>query len=328
LAKALPKHMSAERISRIALTCIRINPDLLNCTPESFLGALFTSAQIGIEPIAGRGYLLPFYNKRKTSDGWKTVREVQFILGYKGVIELFYRHSKAIKIDWGIVKEKDEFDYELGTNAYLRHKPAKLDRGNVVGYWSMAELKGGGKPFMYISKDDAIDHGLRHSKTVNKDGEFISTSPWVTDTDSMCLKTVLVQLAKLLPLSVELQRAIDTDETSRDFREQLSASAENVLDIPDTTQWVESEEVKADDPKPEEQPEEKVSEDIDPVTEKSRSNLTKELKKIPLATDWKTLEKINLHADNLYRTGELLEADLKKITNAVTARLEQLDQNK
>jgi recombination protein RecT len=249
LARALPKHMSAERIGRIALTCIRTNPDLLKCTPESFLGALFTSAQIGIEPIAGRGYLIPFNNSRKVGKEWKSFKEVQFVLGYKGVIDLFYRHSKAINIEWGIVRERDEFDYEMGTESFLRHRPAKSERGEVVGYWALAQLTGGGKPFLYMDKQEAIDHGLKHSKTVNKDGEFFEKSPWVTDTDSMCLKTVLVQLAKLLPLSVDLQRAIGTDETSRVYRKGLAAIGEDMLDVPDTTEWTDAE------PVPDKQPE-------------------------------------------------------------------------
>ena len=46
LGRALPEHMRAERLVRIALTCIRQTPKLANCTPESFLGALFTAAQL------------------------------------------------------------------------------------------------------------------------------------------------------------------------------------------------------------------------------------------------------------------------------------------
>src|SRR3990167_2357663 len=91
LGRALPDHMKPERLVRIALTCIRLNPALAECTPASLLGALFTAAQIGIEPIAGRAYLLPFNNKRKIGNEWKTIKEVQFVMGYKGVVELFYR---------------------------------------------------------------------------------------------------------------------------------------------------------------------------------------------------------------------------------------------
>src|SRR6266481_4439279 len=78
LARALPAHLNAERLTRIALTCIRLNPELSRCTPESFLGALFTAAQLGVEPVAGRAYLIPFFNSKKQPDGsWRKVLECQ-----------------------------------------------------------------------------------------------------------------------------------------------------------------------------------------------------------------------------------------------------------
>ena len=75
LGKALPSHMNPERLVRIALTTLRLNPELYNCSPESFLGALFQSAQLGLEPnIEGQAYILPFNNRRKQPDGaWRTV---------------------------------------------------------------------------------------------------------------------------------------------------------------------------------------------------------------------------------------------------------------
>lgn len=235
LGRALPEHMNPERLARIALTCIRLNPKLGQCTPESFMGALFTAAQIGIEPVAGRSYILPFKNNRKKPDGsWHSVMEAQFLLGYKGLAELFYRHEKAVDLAWGIVHEGDEFNYELGSNAMLRHKPALTGRGAPIAYWVMATLKSGGKPFAVMSREDCRAHGLKHSKSVNREKtEFLDGSPWLTNFDVMALKTVLVQLAKLLPLSVEIQRAIAADESSRDFR----AGVEDALDLPDTTDW-------------------------------------------------------------------------------------------
>lgn len=234
LGRALPEHMRPERLVRIALTCIRLNPELALCTPQSFLGALFTAAQIGIEPVAGQGYLLPFSNKRKIDGEWKTKKEAQFVIGYQGLTTLFYRHEKAVMLTWGVVKEKDEFSYEKGTHAYLKHKPAAKDRGVTIGFWVLAEIQGGGKPFEYMSVEECMEHGKKHSKTYSKtDCIFYKNSPWATSPDSMCLKTVLKQLTKVLPLSVEVRRAIAADESSRDFR----AGIEDALDLPPTTTW-------------------------------------------------------------------------------------------
>ena len=247
LARALPAHMRPERLVRIGLTCIRTTPELMRCTPESFLGALFTAAQIGVEPVAKRAYILPFNNKRQINGEWKTVKEAQYILGYPGIVELFYRHKKAVQLAWGVVREGDYFDFEDGTSAFLRHKPAKSARGKVIGYYVVATLANGGKMFQYMTREECIEHGKKHSKTYDKKAEkFYDSSPWVTSEDSMCLKTVLIQTSKLMPLSVELQSAIQQDETSRDYRRGI----DNVLDIPPTTNWEETpaEEINAKDP--------------------------------------------------------------------------------
>lgn len=235
LSKALPEHMRAERLVRIALTCIRMTPKLANCTPESFLGALFTAAQLGIEPIAGRAYILPYFNSKKKPDGsWHKVLEAQFMLGYKGLTELFYRHEKAVMLNWGVVKAGDEFEYELGTSAFLRHLPGKGDRGVTVGFYVIADLGHGAKSFQHMSLDECLQHGKKHSKTFDKTkGKFDDNSPWTTNTDAMCLKTVLIQLGKVLPLSFEIQRAIEQDETSREYRKGIV----DILDIPSTTAW-------------------------------------------------------------------------------------------
>jgi recombination protein RecT len=245
LARALPEHMRPERLVRIALTCIRTNPALGECTPESFLGALFVAAQIGVEPVAGQAYILPFNNKRAINGEWKTVKEAQFVLGYKGLASLFYRHEKAVQISWGVVHEHDEFEYEYGTEARLSHKPRSRDRGAVEGYYVVASLAGGGKPFMYMSREECLAHGKKHSKTFDKKSmTFYASSPWATNEDAMCLKTCLIQLGKLLPLSVEIQTAISADETSRDFKTGIG----DAMDMTPTTTWDADGETVKDNP--------------------------------------------------------------------------------
>lgn len=262
LSQVLPKNMNPERIVGIALTSIRLNPKLAQCTPESFMGSLFVLAQIGLEPIAGRAYLLPFYNNRKQiingQERWHKVYEVQALIGYKGMAELFYRHESALTIDMQTVRQNDDFDYEFGTNAFLKHKPNMGDRGPVIGYYAIAKMRTGGEKFQYMSQQQCLDHAKKHSKVFSKkDDKFMPNTPWVTDVDAMCMKTVLIQLAKLLPLSVEMQRAVSVDETSREYRKGIK----NAMDLPDTTSWADKPEeaaliedkTKKEEPKPEAQ---------------------------------------------------------------------------
>ena len=234
LGRALPAHLSPERMTRIALTCVRLNPELANCTPASFMGALFVLAQIGLEPVAGRSYLIPFSNKRKVGNEWKTVKEVQAVVGYKGLIDLFYRHDSALSIDMQVVYANDAFDYQFGTDAYLKHTPALKDRGTVTGYYAVAKIKGGGSVFYFMTKDQVTEHAKKHSKTYDRNGgTFYASSPWAKEFDGMALKTVMIQLSKRIPAAVELQRAITVDETSRDYR----SGVDDALDLPTTTDW-------------------------------------------------------------------------------------------
>lgn len=238
LAKALPKHLSPERLARIATTCIRQNPKLAQCTPASFLGSLFVCAQMGLEPVAGLAYLVPFSNSKNINGQWVKVLECQLIIGYRGISELFYRHEKSGLIDWGVVHEKDEITFEYGTNANLKHKPAQGERGAVIGYYGIFKLISGLSKFLYMTKAECMEHGKKHSKTFDNDANaFNKKSPWVTNTDAMCLKTVLLQTSKTAPMSTELRRALDTDETSREFRYGVT----DAFDLPVITKWEEAE---------------------------------------------------------------------------------------
>lgn len=242
LGRALPEHLNPERLVRIALTSLRLNPELTKCTQESFLGALFTAAQIGIEPVGGRAYLIPFNNNRKKPDGsWHILKECQFILGFRGISELFYRHSKSLKLEWGVVREGDDFDYAEGTEPFIRHRPKLNNKNAPIAFYAIATLHNGAKIFKVMGSEECREHGLKHSKTVDKKtGDFREDTPWKTDFQSMALKTCLLQLAKLLPLSVELQRAVEQDETSREFRKGV----ESAFDLPNTTNWDEPKQIE------------------------------------------------------------------------------------
>ena len=87
IKKALPSVMTPERFSRIVLSALSANRKLAETTPQSFLGAMMTAAQLGVEPNTplGQAYLIPYWN------GKAKVLECQFQLGYKGLIDLAYR---------------------------------------------------------------------------------------------------------------------------------------------------------------------------------------------------------------------------------------------
>ena len=199
IAKALPKVITPDRFTRIALSAISNNPKLEECTKLSFLGALMNSAQLGLEPNTplGQAYLIPYYN------GKNKRYECQFQIGYKGLLDLAYRSGEIATIQAHIVFENDSFEYELGIDPVLKHKPAPSNRGNMTYAYAMFQLKNGGKAFVVMSKDDIIAHGKKYSKTYG-------AGPWQTDFESMAKKTVLKQLLKYAPIRSDFVTDVET----------------------------------------------------------------------------------------------------------------------
>lgn len=210
MAQALPKHMDVDRLTRLAMTTIRTTPELRDADVASLLGAVMQAAQLGLEPgLLGHCYLLPFNNKKKG------IKEVQFIIGYKGMIDLARRSGQIQNIYAHAVYEKDEFEYELGLEPKLIHKPTiEADRGQLIGAYAVAHFKDGGYQFEFMPKAE-IEKRKSRSKSANS-----SYSPWATDYEEMAKKTVIRHMWKYLPISVEIQQQVAYDEgTARSIKD-------------------------------------------------------------------------------------------------------------
>ncbi|MCG1009252.1 recombination protein RecT [Salinicoccus sp. ID82-1] len=222
MAQALPKHMDIDRLTRMALTTIRTTPQLKNADVASLLGAVMQSAQLGLEPgPLGQCYLLPFKNNKKG------ITEVQFIIGYKGMIDLARRSGHISTIYAHAVYENDDFEYELGLHADLKHKPTEDNRGEFKGAYTVAHFKDGGYQFEYMPKSE-IDKRKARSKSGNN-----PYSPWATDYEEMAKKTVIRHMWKYLPISVEIQQQVSADEgTGRNIKD-ITPDEENFVDMPE-----------------------------------------------------------------------------------------------
>ena len=205
IKKALPSVMTPERFTRITLSALSTTPQLNECTPASFLGAMMTAAQLGLEPNTplGQAYLLPFRNNRKGCV------ECQFQLGYKGLIDLAYRSGAVSTIQAHVVYENDEFEYQLGLDPTIRHKPAMTNRGAAIAYYAVFRTKDGGFGFEVMSRQNVEAHARKYSKAYNN-------GPWRTNFDEMAKKTVLKRALKYAPLSTDFVRGLSTDETVHD----------------------------------------------------------------------------------------------------------------
>lgn len=215
IKKALPSVISPERFTRMALSALNTNKQLLDCTKMSFITALMNAAQLGLEPNTplGQAYLIPYKNKDKV--------ECKFILGYKGMLDLVYRNENVQSIQAQIVYENDVFEYTLGLDAKLYHKPSLSDRGEMIAVYAVYKLQNGGYGFEVMSKDDVIQHAERFSQGINS-----KYSPWTTDFESMAKKTAIKKLLKYAPLKTESLRAISSDET---IKHELSVDMTEIV---------------------------------------------------------------------------------------------------
>jgi recombination protein RecT len=204
ITEALPKSkgMDAERLARITLTTLKTNPKLLECSIESLLGCVLTSAQLGLEPsILGSCYFIPYKGT------------ASFQIGYKGLIDLACRKGEVLSIVPKEVRKGDTFHYEYGRAETLKHIPApNHERGEIEYFYAYANLKNGGFVFdvMHISEIEKIRDSYSISYQYDKKGSI-----WAKNFESMAMKTVIKRLIKYLPISVETQSAVANDETIR-----------------------------------------------------------------------------------------------------------------
>ena len=221
LAAVLPKHVSADRMLKIALGALRTTPKLMNCSVESLMGAVVHCSQLGLEPNTplGHAYLIPFENRKKG------VTEVQIVLGYKGLIDLARRSGQIVSIAAHEVCANDEFDYSYGLDETLVHKPAMGARGPVIAFYAVAKLQGGGHAFEVMSAEQINE--IRDNSQNYKFAKDKRSTVWGQHYAEMGRKTVLRRLVKYLPVSIELASAAALDELSSVGRSQ---ALDNVLE--------------------------------------------------------------------------------------------------
>src|SRR5690625_3641572 len=210
MQQALPKHLDVDRLMRLTMTTIRTTPELRDADVGSLLGGVMQAAQLGLEPgLLGQCYLLPFNNRKKG------IKEVQFIIGYKGMIDLARRSGHIQSIYAHAVYENDESEYELGLNPTLKHVPSfDSDRDEFIGSYAVAHFKDGGYQMEFMPKSE-----IEKRRQASPGGRS-KYSPWNNYYEEMANKTVIRHMWKYLPISVELQQAVAHDEgTARSIKD-------------------------------------------------------------------------------------------------------------
>jgi recombination protein RecT len=229
--RALPDQVGVARFVRVAITIVRTNPKLMACEGMSIVAALMQSAQLGLEPNTplGQSYIIPYKNKRVIGGKDTWVDEAQFQIGYKGLITLALRTGEYKAIYAHEVYKNDQFNYTYGLDKDLNHVPADEPEGEPIKYYAVYHLKNGGYDFVVWSKTRIDNHAKKYSKAVQKD----HNSPWKSDYDGMAKKTVLKEVLKYAPKSIEFAQQLAADETIK--REVV----DDMSEIVDVTDWAE-----------------------------------------------------------------------------------------
>jgi len=202
LEMALPRHMTADRMLRIALSACSRQPKLLDCTPASIALALINASEVGLEPNGREAHLIPYRNNDNNT------MEAQFQPDYKGLVQLAYRSGSVRSFHAAAVYERDFFEYKYGSQAFVSHKPCDEELAGALKYaYAIAELKEGGEKFVVLNRRQVMKRKAS-SKTRSQN------TPWQTHEEAMWAKSAAKELCKWIPASSEMQRALQLDDES------------------------------------------------------------------------------------------------------------------
>lgn len=218
IKKALPEIITPERFTRMALSALNTTPKLAECTQMSFLAAMMNAAQLGLEPNTplGQAYLIPYKNKGQL--------ECQFQIGYRGMLDLCYRNPQIQVVQAQAVYENDEFEYELGLEPKLVHRPVLNDRGEAILFYGFFKLVNSGFGFEVMSREDVELFAKEHSKAYDS-----LSSPWRMNFIEMAKKTVIKRTLKYAPLRADFQKALSVDEGIH-TQFEMDMESEDVID--------------------------------------------------------------------------------------------------
>lgn len=222
------------------LSVVNSNPQLQKADQNSvYTSALLAaSLDLPINSNLGLAYIVPY--KQKQPDG--TYKDVaQFQLGYKGFLQLAQRSGQFKTINSTDVREGEiiSFDRMSGeiTFNWIQDSKLRLSR-KIIGYLSYFKLLNGFENSLYMTIEEIDAHAKKYSQTYKKYG----TGLWKDEFDGMAKKTVTkLNLSKNAPLSIEMQRAVVSDQAvikNDNFVNNESVEVE--------TQYVDHEEVALD----------------------------------------------------------------------------------
>ena len=195
---ALPPQIPVDKFIRTTLTAVQMNPKLLDGDRRSLLGSCMKAAQDGLMCDGREAALVMFKD------------QVQYMPMVGGILKKLRNSGELASISANVVYDKDHFEYELGDNEQITHKPyLGGDRGKPIAVYAIVK-----------TKDDAIYREVMSVSEVEKVravNRASSSGPWVQWWDEMARKTVIRRIAKRLPSSADLEQVLEHDNEAVGF---------------------------------------------------------------------------------------------------------------
>lgn len=215
----MPDNVDQQRFGNLVVTAVMRTPQLIKCfaTREgeaSLIVAAIQCASLGLEPNTPlkEAALVPRKNHGRD--------ECQLMVEYRGLIKLARRSGDISTIGAEVVHEVDEFDYQLGLNPTLTHRPydGDDDPGALTHCYCVVELRDGGKQFVVVPRRVVYaDHRSKSDSWRNEKSR--PYSPWTNFEESMWRKTAVRCIEPFLPLTSEFRQALDVDERELEIRD-------------------------------------------------------------------------------------------------------------
>jgi recombination protein RecT len=201
MAMALPKHLNADRMARLALTAFSTTPALQDCSFNSIAGSIMTAAQLGLEPgVNGQGYLIPYKGT------------CSFVPGWKGLVDLVARAGRAT-VWTGVVYAGDEFEYQLGDTPFCRHKPEGDGDGQWSHVYAIGRVRDAQMPVIEVWTRRKVE---KHLKQYNKVGDRHYAKSNENNFEMYGRKVALLQVLKYMPSSIELANAVTVSNAAEE----------------------------------------------------------------------------------------------------------------
>jgi recombination protein RecT len=202
MALALPKHLSSDRIARLALTQFSTNKALQKCTQQSIAASIMTAVQLGLEPgVNGAGYLIPYKDT------------CTFVPGWKGLVDLVNRSGRGT-VYTGVIFEDQIYgqDWEFFDGSrrelIIRKQSNLIDENKITHAYAIGWVKDASMPIIELW---TVEKLKAHRNKQNKIGNnHYSFKYW----EMYCRKIPLLQVIKYMPCSIELAMALDVSNVN------------------------------------------------------------------------------------------------------------------